>query len=325
MTRLAWGAATHVGHKRAINEDSFVATAPVFAVADGMGGHDSGEVASGLVAERLSQLAESDDLLPEVVVDALRSVHGEIQSRHDGASDREMGTTVAGIVLLESSTPLRWLMINVGDSRVYRLHGDDFDQVSVDHSVVQELITAGVITSESAQRHPDRHVITRALGVGDELVADFALFEPIPGERFLLCSDGVHGQLRADEIVSILREHIGPQGAADALIAAVLAGRAPDNLTAIVVDVLDGSASDDVAGDTSPRHLLDIGATDGGHDDQDDADDQPATDAEPDGDAGISPRPVDAEDGGLSEDDDDIDRDGGDDGDSSAFIRVPKW
>ena len=259
MTDLAWGVSTHVGHSRQVNEDSYVALPPVFAVADGMGGHERGEVASGMVADRLRALAEGAPLDPEGVVDTIRSVHRSIRMLREPSSQLEMGTTLAAVVFCDWPSSAGWLLANVGDSRVYRLHSGEMEQLSVDHSVVQELIDAGTITAESARIHPERNVITRAIGVGDEIRADFAIREPEPGERILLCSDGVHGQLSHDEIRQILVGADDPQDAATNLVEAVLARRAPDNLTAVVIDVLVDPAETEEEIDeiTSPLQELD--------------------------------------------------------------------
>lgn len=259
VTAIAWGASTHKGHVRKINEDNFVAEPPVFMVADGMGGHDRGEVASGLVAERFRRLADATELDHDTVVEALRLAHRNIRERRD-PSGSEMGTTMAAMVLVPGPSSPHWLMVNVGDSRVYRLADGRLEQLSVDHSVVQELIEAGRLTPEGANTHPERHVITRAVGVGSDIVADYAVREPEAGERYLLCSDGVHGQLTVAEIRDALVDHADPQDAAASLVASVLAGRAPDNLTVVVVDVVaeTGEPPDHVDEDTSPRRLIDV-------------------------------------------------------------------
>lgn len=301
MTAVAWGASTHPGHVRRVNEDSFVAVPPVFIVADGMGGHDRGEVASGLVADRFRELAADAELDHDRVVDALQRAHRTIRRRRDPAG-REMGTTLAAVVLVPGGSAPHWLMVNVGDSRVYRLAGGRLEQLSVDHSVVQELIESGELTVEGALTHPERHVITRAVGVGVDLVADFAVRDPEPGERFLLCSDGVHGQLRPEQIRDTLMEHADPQDAAASLVAAVLTGRAPDNLTAVVIDVVesDQPSDDRLDDDTSPRAEV---AEAAGVEAPAEATPEPVADGVP---AGDPPA------GGST--------DGGDE-----FIRVPTW
>lgn len=256
MTRVVCGASTDVGHQRAINEDSFVAEGSVFLVADGMGGHERGEVASGLVSAEFQKLASLTTVDSDRVVEALHAAHDAI--RASATADRgEMGTTLAALVLVGDSSTKRWLMINIGDSRVYRWAGGALQQLSVDHSVVQELMSSGRLSEADARTHPDRHVITRAVGVGPEIVADFSFRDLEQGERFLLCSDGLHGQLDVEQIASILAECVDPQEAATRLVAAVLEGRAPDNVTAVVVDVVVSDSGPSVIDvDTSPRDLI---------------------------------------------------------------------
>lgn len=258
VTQLEWGASTHIGHTREVNEDSLVAEPPVFVVADGMGGHDRGEVASRILADEFAALS-GGELGVDAVAEALQAAHAHIRDSYDEPDERSMGTTLAAAVLVTERGVSRWLIVNVGDSRVYHLSRGELCQLSVDHSAVQELVTAGQITPEAAKTHPDRHVITRAVGIGDTIVADYALRDPVAGERFLLCSDGVHGQLNDGEILAALSAP-SPQDAATALVEAVLRGRASDNLTAVVVDVLsvDGGVGDrvdmdHVDEDTSPR------------------------------------------------------------------------
>lgn len=257
MESISWGAMTHKGHVRKINEDAFVAAPPVFIVADGMGGHERGEVASGLVADQFRGLANSTDLNSDSVSDALHVVHQTIRDLR-GSSDGEIGTTLSAILLMNRDKDPYWLMVNVGDSRVYHLANGVLRQISVDHSVVQELIDAGAISPEDARTHPERHVITRAVGVGSDVVADFSVHDPVAGERFLICSDGVHGQLTFDEIYSALTVNSEPQSAVDELIESVLKGRAPDNLTAVVVDLVaePGEGRVELDDDTSPREQL---------------------------------------------------------------------
>jgi protein phosphatase len=189
-------------------------------------------------------------------VEALRRAHDLIRSTNASGS-REMGTTLAALVLVDGPTAARWLMINIGDSRVYRLLNGRLEQLSVDHSIVQEMLAAGQLTEEAARTHPERHVITRAVGIGDEIVADYSLLDPEPGERFLLCSDGVHSQLDIEQLQDLVSRQADPQTVAAALVSSVLKGRAPDNATAVVVDVLGSDTTfGGLEADTSPRDRL---------------------------------------------------------------------
>lgn len=258
MVELHSGASTDVGLVRETNQDSWLATAPVFVVADGMGGHQGGEVASAIVVEEFAKLAvEGYDAsrAPEVVNEVLAAAQHRIraygdQHRSEGDPDWYAGTTVVAALLCEDREGPKWLLVNLGDSRIYRLVEDGLEQVSVDHSLVQELLDAGEIAAESAATHPDRHVITRALG-GPELgEPDFFVLPLGSAPRVVLCSDGVNGMVDDAEMERILRETPDPRDAAGRLVAAAVAAGGEDNATAVVVDVVGltegGRAQDDV-------------------------------------------------------------------------------
>lgn len=246
---LHHGAATDVGLVRSANEDAFLATPPVFVVADGMGGHDAGDVASSFVVEEFAALADdqlgrqSAETVAGRVAATLRSVQARIaafdaEQQAAGAVDFSAGTTAAVAVLVDQGEQARWLLANVGDSRIYRYGDGGLEQVSVDHSVVQELVEAGTITPEQAEHHPSRHVVTRALGASVSGEADFFLL-PLPSvERLLLCSDGISGMIGHAEMAGILGRASDPRDAADALVAAALRAGGRDNATAVVVDVV---------------------------------------------------------------------------------------
>ncbi len=146
---LSWAAVTNVGRKRSVNEDSFLAQSPVFAVADGMGGHSAGDVASAAVVTRLAEVIETDFIDPDVVEHALGTAAQDI-ARVSGTHALGTGTTVTGAALTLVGTDPYWAVFNIGDSRVYQLRGRLFEQVTVDHSVVQELVDSGVISKEQA-------------------------------------------------------------------------------------------------------------------------------------------------------------------------------
>jgi PPM family protein phosphatase len=238
---LAWGAATDTG-MRSENQDSFLVRPPVFAVADGMGGHAAGRQASAVAAERLARTAEAVADGPALTVEALR------EALHDADDDirraatslgdaRGMGTTVAGVALVEADGQPCWAVFHVGDSRVYRLSADGLEQLSTDHSVVQELVDMGMITADAAAVHPQRHLVTRALGVGPAAQADIALLPVEPGQRFLVCSDGLTGELRDEEIAELLTRAPGAEAAAEELVRTAAGRGASDNVTAVVVEV----------------------------------------------------------------------------------------
>lgn len=246
---LHHGAATDVGRVREVNEDSLLAAPPVFVVADGMGGHDGGDVASAIVVEEFARLAaEGYDPRQgaQVVAATLEGCRRRIEAygaeqRAGGLATFSAGTTAVVALLVEDDGRPQWLLANLGDSRAYRFTAGRLDQVSVDHSVVQELVDAGAITTDAAAHHPDRHVITRALGTSDSAEADYFLL-PLPAvERLVLCSDGVSGMVDDDEMAGILAGTTDPRDAADALVAAALAAGGRDNATVVVVDVVDSA------------------------------------------------------------------------------------
>ena len=258
MARLEWAGKSHVGKVRTGNEDQFVAGAPVFLVADGMGGHDRGDIAAGIVADSFAALVGSPDvdidMVERALGDAQRSVRRlarRLPTEHD------MGTTLVALIYLGAAPHARWLMVNVGDSRAYRLVEGELEQISVDHSLVQEMVAAGSITASEARTHRDRNIVTRAVGIEEGVIADFTYLDIVPGERFLLTSDGVHGELTDEQIRVLLTRSPDPQSAVDGLVEAVLRGNARDNLTVVVVDSLvdEEDAAVDAAraeDDTSP-------------------------------------------------------------------------
>lgn len=234
---MRWGSATDCGPFRRLNEDALIAYPPLFAVADGMGGHDAGEVASRIAVEEAGVLAgrpvvTADDV--HVVVHAIAARVREVVGH-----ERTAGTTFAGVGLANRDGAASWLVFNVGDSRVYRLAGGRLTQVSVDHSVVQELVDRGVIPAAEAQRHPERHVITRAIGTGPDVEPDYWLLPAEPGDRILVCTDGLTDELADHELADLLTTIGDPQAAAEALVSTAVRRGGRDNVTAVVVDLSD--------------------------------------------------------------------------------------
>lgn len=234
--QLSCGYGTDRGLRRELNEDSFIASDPVFAVADGMGGHEAGEVASGICVRTLAgmpQLATGERTASAAVVQQYLEIADE---RIRAATGSRAGTTLSGVVVVEQMGVPYWLVMNIGDSRTYLLSRGGFSQISVDHSEVQELVEAGEITPEEAAVHPRRHVVTRALGTGDETEADYWLLPIEEGDRIMICSDGLNGELTDDDMFRVLSTVADPQEAVDALIQAALRSGGRDNVTVIVVD-----------------------------------------------------------------------------------------
>ena len=204
---LSYGYGTDRGLRRELNEDSFIASDPVFAVADGMGGHEAGEIASGMCVRALAampQLATGERSVTAGVVQQYLLPAPTARIRE--ATGARAGTTLTGVVVVEQMGMPYWLVMNIGDSRTYRLSQGKFAQVSVDHSEVQELVDAGEITAGAGRRPPRRHVVTRALGTGDETEADYWLLPIEEGDRILVCSDGLNGEL-TDEHISGHPQH----------------------------------------------------------------------------------------------------------------------
>ena len=234
--RLRCGYGTDRGLRRETNEDSFIADDPVFAVADGMGGHEAGEVASGICVRTLAGIPLLEGGGRGVTAGVVQQYLFAADEGIREATGSRAGTTLSGVVVVEQLGVPYWLVLNIGDSRTYRLSHGKFGQVSVDHSEVQELVDAGQISQAQAAVHPRRHVVTRALGTGDEAVADYWLLPIQDGDRILVCSDGLNGELGEDQIAGILASEADPQVAVDELIQAALRSGGRDNVTAIVVD-----------------------------------------------------------------------------------------
>lgn len=236
---VCWAATSDVGNQRVINEDAVLAMPPAFVVADGMGGHQAGDVASGLVVDRFSSFVEGELSDVDAVVAVLDDVNESIlvEGRRTVARSG-MGTTAVGLLLVDNGDRASWLLFNIGDSRAYRLLDGRLEQLSVDHSYVQELIDAGQITPRSARTHPHRNVVTRALGVEEGSQPDIWLRPPQVGERFLLCSDGLSSEVDDAGIHRDLA--LGSvQDAAQRLVQSALAAGGHDNVTVLVVEVLD--------------------------------------------------------------------------------------
>jgi serine/threonine protein phosphatase PrpC len=255
QTRIRVGARTDVGRIREVNEDSFVAEGFVFAVADGMGGHAAGEVASRIGVLTLRDLSSRHPLRPDDVLGTIREANRRILKAATSPETDGMGTTMAGVTVVRTGGADHWCVFNVGDSRVYRLQGNRMSQITHDHSEVRELLDAGLITADEAARHPLRNVITRSLGTDPGPTPDLWVFPPQPGERFVICTDGLSNEVSDRDIMLALRAHDDPQAAADVLVEAALRAGGRDNVTVVVVAV-DTDQDDEEEGDTSPRHDL---------------------------------------------------------------------
>jgi protein phosphatase len=226
------------------NEDEFVFEPPLFAIADGMGGARAGEVAAGIAAAALKESRKTvtdEASLEAVIEDANRRVWQRSLS-DPGTSG--MGTTVT--VALVDATGDRVVFGQVGDSRAYRLRGDQLEQVTTDHSLVAELVRSGVLTPEEAERHPQRSAITRAVGTESAIEADVFAVTAEPGDLFLLCSDGLTDMLGADEIAAtIVAADRDPEAAGEALVAAANAKGGEDNITVVLFELVEGDPEEE--------------------------------------------------------------------------------
>lgn len=236
--RFRSSACTHVGAVRSHNEDRFVNRPDlgIWAVADGAGGHQAGDVAAAKIAELLESMPSNLDaqqVLAEVrqrLAEAHRSLQQEAARRGSGAV---VASTVVALLARDGHFACLW----AGDSRAYLLRDGELAQVTRDHSLVQELVDAGMITEEQALTHPQGNVITRAIGSDSEtLDLDKVTGQVLPGDRFLLCSDGLSKTLPASEIAAILRDSRG-MPVPERLIEVALAHRVGDNVTAVTIDI----------------------------------------------------------------------------------------
>lgn len=239
--QLSWAGVTDVGLRRDTNQDSFFAEYPLFIVADGMGGHAGGEIASQRTVARLEALVGSEDVSREAIEGALELVVGDIAA-HPETTDEGTGTTLTGLFLESVADDTHWVALNIGDSRVYLLRDDRLVQVTTDHSVVQELIAAGKISPDEAEGHPYSNVITRAVGASELTAPDYVTIDVRVGDRFVICSDGLTKELTDYGIQHFLKENADPGAAVDAMLAAALENGGRDNVTLVVVQV-DGDPS----------------------------------------------------------------------------------
>jgi protein phosphatase len=246
MAKLRIGSATDTGQVRTTNEDSLVVAAPVFAVADGMGGHLAGEVASAIAVDTLRARLAGGEAIPSAdrLVATVKAANVAIlQAARTAAERRGMGTTLTALALLAPETgdgPLRLALANVGDSRAYVIRAGVLKQLSIDHSYVHELVATGQITPDEARFHPNRNIVTRALGIEPDVRVDAWTFPLVRGDRFLLCSDGLVDEVLDDTICEQLAGIADPQAAADSLVATANRHGGRDNITVVIVDVIDG-------------------------------------------------------------------------------------
>ncbi len=240
---LTWAAVTDRGRRRETNQDAVLAEFPLFVVADGMGGHIGGEIASTSAIDRLADVAVPDAVTPERLEAALALAVDDIAS-HPETTDDGTGTTVTGVFLDTTGEMPHWVTLNIGDSRVYLLRDGTIAQITTDHSVVQELVAAGRLSPEEAENHPYGNVITRAVGPSDSVTPDYVRLDIQDGDRFVICSDGLTKELTDYGIKHFLGENPDPARAVDAMLTAALENGGRDNITIIVLDVAVTGAGD---------------------------------------------------------------------------------
>jgi len=240
MTILRSGSATDTGLVRSVNQDLAVESSTLFAVADGMGGHAGGEVASRLAVDALLAAFGRQPTgagLSEAVTEANAVVW---QHSLDNPELRGMGTTLTAVALVNEDGRDVLALVNVGDSRSYRFHDGAISQITTDHSLAEEMVRTGELTSHEAAVHPHRHILTRALGVATDVAVDLWRIQPVRGDRYLLCSDGLTNELEPDQISEVLSSVADPHQAADLLVQAARTHGGSDNITVVVVDVVVG-------------------------------------------------------------------------------------
>lgn len=250
---VSWGACSDAGTRRAANEDAYLVGTPVFLVADGMGGHTGGADASRRALQSFRSFVGRSHVGTDEVrraFDAAVAAVGELASGSPAP-----GTTLSGVAVCEERGVPHWLVLNIGDSRTYRFLGGDLEQVSIDHSAVQDLVDEGAITALEAEHHPHRHVITRAVGAGSSGAPDYWLFPVRHDERILVCSDGLPKEVPVDVIAAVLASAPTPSAAAERLVREALARGGRDNVTVVVVDarLAPGAEAADIDEDTIPR------------------------------------------------------------------------
>jgi serine/threonine protein phosphatase PrpC len=239
---LSYAARSEVGLVRSNNQDSFHAGDRLLAVADGMGGMAAGDVASQLTIAALAPLEEEYagtdvvDALRTAVADANRRIRDEVE---EDPGKQGMGTTLTAILFSDG----RIGMVHIGDSRAYRLRGEEFEQLTKDDTYVQMLVDEGRIDVEEAASHPQRSMVSRVLQ-GQPTDPSYSIHQARPGDRFLLCSDGLSGVLRAETIEEVLAKYEDVQECTDRLIDLALRAGGPDNITAIVADIVGDEPSD---------------------------------------------------------------------------------
>lgn len=241
--KLQVGAKTDVGLVREANQDSYLVDSPLFVVADGMGGHVAGDIASATAIDLISShSAEATPDDPESLAVLIKNANRAILKKVDSDPQLSgMGTTCT-LVLFDAE---RAHIAHVGDSRAYLFRGGSLDQLTDDHTLVSRMVREGRVSPEEAAHHPQRNVITRALGVDRDVDVDLKVVDVVEGDRILICSDGLTSMVEHEQITEMLETENSPQQVADRLVSLANAAGGEDNITVIVVDVTRAEAAGD--------------------------------------------------------------------------------
>ncbi len=252
MIQLRSGSATDVGRVRQVNQDRALEGHILFGVADGMGGHVGGEVAARTAVQALRDSFDQVQGAPTIsdLVSAVGAANLAVWNRaRTDTSLRGMGTTLTAMALVTEADVDEIALVNVGDSRAYRLRADTFAQLTSDHTLVEEMVRTGELSASDAASHPRRHVLTRALGIEPDVEVDAWLVRPLAGDRLLLCSDGLINEVPDTSIAEVLGAMADPADAAQELVRMAVEHGGSDNVTVVVIDVedrddqLDGAAT----------------------------------------------------------------------------------
>lgn len=257
MDLLQAVALTHPGTVKDVNEDAVCAEPPVFVVADGIGGSDHGEFASQAVVDLFAELSLQPEVTTDDVVDCLQRCHDRVRALQ-AEQNLNAATTAVGAVAVRMGQAAYWVIFNIGDSRVYRIQGrsGQLEQISVDHSHVQELIEAGLLDPSDAETHPNRNVVTRAVGAEEQFIPDYWLAPVVAGDRLLLCSDGLLRDSDLNRVHDIAtRRSDGPDVIAEELMQLALDSGARDNVSVIIVDVADDATEHPMGQTGQMTHL----------------------------------------------------------------------
>jgi PPM family protein phosphatase len=247
--RLVVGAKSDVGRMRDDNQDSYLADEPVFAVADGVGGHLGGDVASA-TAIRVIQEGTREGAQPEQLKDLLRKANAAIYEKAQSAPHlRGMGTTCT-LVLLENGSAH---LAHVGDSRAYLYRAEGLSQVTEDHNLVGRMVSEGRLSREEAAHHPQRNIITRALGLDPDVDVDLMTLELKENDRLVLCSDGLSSMVEEEALVDVLSTESDPQAAAERLVDEANRAGGEDNITVVLIDLKGQSEGEEISPAAEPR------------------------------------------------------------------------